>query len=604
MESINPKLLEALKQRNININFRLSTNLSDTASKSDSLSVKSSESRGFEQEIPSPGSRSNKRSTSRPGTASYDTDNLKFRKEVSPSSLSRPTTAGGDSGKFSSTMSSGFKIRPTSAKDMIDNFDSMNKTATSGFKRLKEGSKTMNGWKLNAFSNNANDIVEEEFEDEFLRDLDELNGQRLSELLLVDESKLGSVKSLEIKVDLTCSSLNSAGELLTSLVELKLNGSIMKSLRDIGNAFQNLEILWVSNCGLKDLAGANSFPQLKELYASYNSIEDVSDLMFKVSLNVIDLEGNDIKDIENLQNLMGLDQLTTLSVAGNPFADKDPDYRKKVAEFLPQLQIIDDEKVEVIHASPSKKGKVVEGPQESEGQFEEIIEKIGKLEIMNKNELRQSVRDLLKNTNVEEPDEEKLITMTVKKKHNKASNIETTAKRLRAKEASNPAINENLANGLSKRPSSAKPTSKIPVKANFSAQTNIFSAASDLTHTSDEVFSGNPLKAMRHKRQNTFINKLGGDDEKVTQKNIFELFNEFSHFERDNEAVQEPLFDQEAKNDDVENINPINPKLALTMALNRTNSQHSVGDALQAEPSENPVQVITTLFCCALCCNS
>ena len=47
----------------------------------------------------------------------------------------------------------------------------------------------------------------------------------------------------------------------------------MNSIRDIGTGLQQLEVLWVSRCGLKDLGGINSqFQNLKELYASYNKI--------------------------------------------------------------------------------------------------------------------------------------------------------------------------------------------------------------------------------------------------------------------------------------------------------------------------------------------
>mmetsp|Transcript_11589 Transcript_11589/g.10101 ORF Transcript_11589/g.10101 Transcript_11589/m.10101 type:complete len:104 (+) Transcript_11589:667-978(+) len=99
------------------------------------------------------------------------------------------------------------------------------------------------------------------------------------------------------------------GEMLPNLRILRLNGSVINSLRDIGNSFRKLEILYVSKCGLKNLAGLSSFPNLRELYAAYNAIDDLSDITYHETLQLLDLEGNEIKDLNNLMNLNGIANL-------------------------------------------------------------------------------------------------------------------------------------------------------------------------------------------------------------------------------------------------------------------------------------------------------
>jgi Leucine-rich repeat (LRR) protein len=46
------------------------------------------------------------------------------------------------------------------------------------------------------------------------------------------------------------------------------------------------------------LSGINGLSGLKELYASYNSIADISELAWHGTLTLIDLEGNDIGELD------------------------------------------------------------------------------------------------------------------------------------------------------------------------------------------------------------------------------------------------------------------------------------------------------------------
>ena len=69
--------------------------------------------------------------------------------------------------------------------------------------------------------------------------------------------------------------LQEFGELMPSLKMLKMNESVIHSLRDMGTSLRNLKILYISKCQLSDISGINAFPLLQELYASYNFISDL-----------------------------------------------------------------------------------------------------------------------------------------------------------------------------------------------------------------------------------------------------------------------------------------------------------------------------------------
>lgn len=92
---------------------------------------------------------------------------------------------------------------------------------------------------------------------------------------------------------------------------------------------------------MRNLAGLSSLEFLKELYASYNDIDDLFDISYCRELEVLDLEGNNIVTWDNVSYLMGLSKLTEISLAFNPIA-KDKNYQNKVKEILTQVRYIDD----------------------------------------------------------------------------------------------------------------------------------------------------------------------------------------------------------------------------------------------------------------------
>ncbi len=77
----------------------------------------------------------------------------------------------------------------------------------------------------------------------------------LSEYLEEDVETIKKFTKIEIVVDTTTLTLQAFGEALAQLVELKLAGSVINSVRDIGTSFKSLRILWVPRVGLRDLSG-------------------------------------------------------------------------------------------------------------------------------------------------------------------------------------------------------------------------------------------------------------------------------------------------------------------------------------------------------------
>ncbi len=97
----------------------------------------------------------------------------------------------------------------------------------------------------------------------------------------------------------------------------------------------------MSRASLRDLDGISAFSVIRELYLSYNDISDVSPFAGCDTLEVLDLEGNDIDDLSSVQFLSSCNLLTSLSLESNPVAVQ-PEYRSTVLSWLQQLQILDD----------------------------------------------------------------------------------------------------------------------------------------------------------------------------------------------------------------------------------------------------------------------
>ncbi|XP_035751255.1 leucine-rich repeat-containing protein 56, partial [Egretta garzetta] len=150
---------------------------------------------------------------------------------------------------------------------------------------------------------------------------------------------------------------------LPNLRELKLNNSLLVSVRDLGTTLSHLHVLWMACCGLSDLDGISSCSSLKELYIAYNNISDLSQLTWLDHLEVLDLEGNNIEDINQMQYLGLCCKLSCLTVEGNliclkPNAEstEEPDYnyRAEIKKLIPHLEYLDEIPASQTALLPSK----------------------------------------------------------------------------------------------------------------------------------------------------------------------------------------------------------------------------------------------------------
>ncbi|XP_077177470.1 leucine-rich repeat-containing protein 56 isoform X2 [Paroedura picta] len=162
---------------------------------------------------------------------------------------------------------------------------------------------------------------------------------------------LRQVRALEMRVDTRENSLGNFGVYLPNLKQLKLNNSVLTSVRDLGTALSHLQVLWMARCGLSDLDGISSCCSLKELYVAYNNIADLSPVSLLEELEILDLEGNSIEDIGQVHYLGLCTKLTTLTMEGNLIClNPSPqssevtnyNYRAEVNKLIPHLKSLDE----------------------------------------------------------------------------------------------------------------------------------------------------------------------------------------------------------------------------------------------------------------------
>jgi hypothetical protein len=154
--------------------------------------------------------------------------------------------------------------------------------------------------------------------------------------LMLGHARPEDVTEFCIVVDASDSPVAAIGECFPNLRHLVLNDSILVSLRDLGTAYQKLQVLEVNRCCLSDLDGIAAFPNLLSLIAKDNSIADVSQLALHDSLQYLDIEGNAIEDESALMHLALCPHLRRLDIADTPLGALD-NVSALVLSHLPQL---------------------------------------------------------------------------------------------------------------------------------------------------------------------------------------------------------------------------------------------------------------------------
>ncbi|VDL96000.1 unnamed protein product [Schistocephalus solidus] len=98
-----------------------------------------------------------------------------------------------------------------------------------------------------------------------------------------------------------------------NLKELVIIGQSISELTHLHNC-QNLEVLWVCECGLRSMKDLEGCKKLRELFLFDNSIEKIEGLRELTSLRRLWLNDNQISQLSNLRSLR---KLSELNVSGN-----------------------------------------------------------------------------------------------------------------------------------------------------------------------------------------------------------------------------------------------------------------------------------------------
>lgn len=418
-----------------------------------------------------------------------------------------------------------------------------------------------------AYENTFIDILEnEDVENET-----EINERLLEMWLGMDKDDLRKLEKIEIVVDTTNTHMQHVGEVLQSLTSLKLNDSVIPSVRDLGTSFRNLRVLSLNRCEVKSLAGLSSFEFLKELYASYNDIQDLFDISYWYHLEVLDLEGNNVSTWDNVSYLMGLDQLMDINLSWNPISSEQ-NYQNRVKEMLRQVKYIDDDHVDAIEPEDTTIEKSDSFLEEINAMEEKIfvLSKFAKFQFLSVDDLQSWAEEALKWIH-EEDDEGTLIKKKVKRhdRKNEAFEKETfevfdyNDDELENEELPDDSTPKDVkkkmwrswTNGFFKRrDSELSPSASTNRNSAYDDSDSIFRSSlkgfftgkntnnktanessnstretndySSLVTNNDMAFSGNPLKALKHNRKNMFSNYGAADV--IEAKGIEELINDFN----------------------------------------------------------------------------
>lgn len=173
--------------------------------------------------------------------------------------------------------------------------------------------------------------------------------QQLCGLLNIPATNLSHLQRIELKTDLEQIPFHKFGSLCPYVRELKLSNSSLESTRSLGTDWKNLEILWLVQTNLQNIDGISAFPKLKELYCAFNNISSLSSLFFNETIQVLDIEGNQIEDFNEIESLQYCFSLFSLNLAGNPIS-KSPEYQQKVFKTIPNLKYLDDLEQNTEHA--------------------------------------------------------------------------------------------------------------------------------------------------------------------------------------------------------------------------------------------------------------
>lgn len=166
---------------------------------------------------------------------------------------------------------------------------------------------------------------------------------------LTAEPDLSRVTCLHLSIDTTENSVGNFGAHLPNLTQLRFTESNIPCVRDLGTSLSAVRILWMPRCKLKDLDGLPALQNLHEFYLPFNEVEDVSAITMLSCLDVLDLESNNLSDADQLGYLALCPSLVSLTLEGNPLSmmlaetrGGEFGYRTAIQEAVSSIRVLDD----------------------------------------------------------------------------------------------------------------------------------------------------------------------------------------------------------------------------------------------------------------------
>ena len=181
---------------------------------------------------------------------------------------------------------------------------------------VTKASSTNNNF-LKNFQNFMKTIIDNQNET-FLNGDKNLIKYTLSQYLNIPEDELASLTKLSIIISNDYGLLNQFGKFLPKLEILKLNTSNILSFNDIGTNFNHIKCLQMRSCHLKDISGLVCMQSIEILDVEDNEISDVIDIEMCSTLQKINLKSNKISDESNLTFLSSIDCLKYMNIKDNP----------------------------------------------------------------------------------------------------------------------------------------------------------------------------------------------------------------------------------------------------------------------------------------------
>jgi hypothetical protein len=99
-------------------------------------------------------------------------------------------------------------------------------------------------------------------EEKPLKMLTSLDEEAIEEITKKSPSEFFEITKIKLRFNSANDSLDILGDFLPALTELKLNNSMISSLRDLGTRIRHLRFLWINYSHLRDLSGKLIFLML------------------------------------------------------------------------------------------------------------------------------------------------------------------------------------------------------------------------------------------------------------------------------------------------------------------------------------------------------